>query len=375
MENHIKRVFRSSFGSCRPKNLSDTIEKAVNNTHFDGYHHHHKPPRPFPSICKITNQVNDSSIIPKHCLSDQHKIKVPPVSPISPYNAHFVGPAKSRKTNKKKKSKKSKSRNRSSRDLGDHFFTASSSFDTSYFDDWWFSSSSGENSDTDREYEKNTLFSSKSFSSGSSRRFRRRPTTVKRKSEVVVDLPLERRTTAGTAFNDGVNTQLSSKSFSSGSSHRFRRIPTSSNRKPEVGMVFPEEKTITTAGAAVNDNEVNTLLSSNSLSSGSSGTFRRRPTSANSKSEVGMVTPLERRTTVGAGDKMKDSFAVVKSSSDPYNDFRTSMVEMIIEKQIFATKDLEKLLHCYLGLNCDRHHRIILHVFMEIWDALFLDWV
>ncbi|KAK9037553.1 hypothetical protein V6N11_022460 [Hibiscus sabdariffa] len=34
-------------------------------------------------------------------------------------------------------------------------------------------------------------------------------------------------------------------------------------------------------------------------------------------------------------NKVKESFAVVKRSSDPYNDFRTSMVEMIIERLIF----------------------------------------
>lgn len=39
--------------------------------------------------------------------------------------------------------------------------------------------------------------------------------------------------------------------------------------------------------------------------------------------------------------KVKDSFAVVKSSSDPSNDFRKSMVEMIVEKQIFTAKDVE----------------------------------
>jgi uncharacterized protein (TIGR01568 family) len=72
--------------------------------------------------------------------------------------------------------------------------------------------------------------------------------------------------------------------------------------------------------------------------------------------------------------KVKDSFAVVKSSSDPYNDFRTSMVEMIVEKQIFAAKDLEQLLQCFLSLNSYHHHRIIVEVFMEIWEVLFCNW-
>ncbi|CAO2841948.1 unnamed protein product [Amaranthus hypochondriacus] len=67
----------------------------------------------------------------------------------------------------------------------------------------------------------------------------------------------------------------------------------------------------------------------------------------------------------------KDTYAVVKSSSDPYNDFRTSMEEMIIEKQIFGVKELEELLHCFLSLNSPYHHCVILQVFTEIWDSLF----
>lgn len=72
--------------------------------------------------------------------------------------------------------------------------------------------------------------------------------------------------------------------------------------------------------------------------------------------------------------KVKDSFAVVKSSSDPYADFRMSMVEMIVERQIFAAKDLEQLLQCFLRLNSNRHHRIIVEVFTEIWEVLFSNW-
>lgn len=72
--------------------------------------------------------------------------------------------------------------------------------------------------------------------------------------------------------------------------------------------------------------------------------------------------------------KVKDSFAVTKRSSDPYNDFRTSMVEMIVEKQIFGSKDLENLLQCFLSLNSITHHRVIIEVFTEIWETLFSDW-
>ncbi|KAG7965288.1 hypothetical protein I3843_09G215300 [Carya illinoinensis] len=65
-----------------------------------------------------------------------------------------------------------------------------------------------------------------------------------------------------------------------------------------------------------------------------------------------------------------DSFAVVKSSFDPQRDFRDSMVEMIVEKNIKASKDLEDLLACYLSLNSDEYHDLIIKVFKQIWFDL-----
>ncbi|KAI3978756.1 hypothetical protein MKX01_015931 [Papaver californicum] len=69
--------------------------------------------------------------------------------------------------------------------------------------------------------------------------------------------------------------------------------------------------------------------------------------------------------------KVKESFAVVKKSEDPYEDFRKSMMEMILEKQMFESKDLEQLLHCLLSLNSKHHHPIIIQAFSEIWEFLF----
>ncbi|PRQ46562.1 putative transcription factor OFP family [Rosa chinensis] len=120
------------------------------------------------------------------------------------------------------------------------------------------------------------------------------------------------------------------------------------------------------------EDETDTLFSSNTHTSDSSGSRRRLRSSSQRKgqsfgrrrggSEVGLM-PLQ--------GKVKDSFAVVKKSSDPYNDFRTSMVEMIVEKQIFSGKDLDHLLQCFLKLNSPHHHRVIIEVFTEIWEALF----
>ncbi|XP_060210425.1 transcription repressor OFP4-like [Lycium barbarum] len=69
--------------------------------------------------------------------------------------------------------------------------------------------------------------------------------------------------------------------------------------------------------------------------------------------------------------RIEESIAVEKSTSDPYSDFRTSMVEMIVEKQIFGLKDLQRLLHCFLSLNSPSFHKIIFEVFSEICETLF----
>uniref|UniRef100_A0A6N2N857 Transcription repressor n=1 Tax=Salix viminalis TaxID=40686 RepID=A0A6N2N857_SALVM len=69
--------------------------------------------------------------------------------------------------------------------------------------------------------------------------------------------------------------------------------------------------------------------------------------------------------------KVRGSFAVVKKSEDPYEDFKRSMMEMILEKEMFEEKDVEQLLHCFLSLNLREHHGVIFQAFCEIWDNLF----
>ncbi|KAH6759473.1 ovate family protein 5 [Perilla frutescens var. frutescens] len=70
------------------------------------------------------------------------------------------------------------------------------------------------------------------------------------------------------------------------------------------------------------------------------------------------------------GNTVFNSFAVAKSSIDPQQDFKDSMVEMIIEKGIGHPDDLEKLLACYLTLNCDEYHDLIISVFRQVWIEL-----
>ncbi|CAO2823951.1 unnamed protein product [Amaranthus hypochondriacus] len=64
---------------------------------------------------------------------------------------------------------------------------------------------------------------------------------------------------------------------------------------------------------------------------------------------------------------ISESFAVVKSSFDPQRDFKESMVEMIVQNNLRTSKDLEDLLACYLSLNSDEYHDVIIKVFKQIW--------
>ncbi|KAF0917664.1 hypothetical protein E2562_021173 [Oryza meyeriana var. granulata] len=64
---------------------------------------------------------------------------------------------------------------------------------------------------------------------------------------------------------------------------------------------------------------------------------------------------------------LANSFAVVKSSSDPKRDFLESMEEMIAENGIRDAGDLEDLLACYLSLNSGEYHDLIVEVFEQVW--------
>ncbi|XP_062182933.1 transcription repressor OFP4-like [Phragmites australis] len=71
-----------------------------------------------------------------------------------------------------------------------------------------------------------------------------------------------------------------------------------------------------------------------------------------------------------AEEQVRKGFAVVKRSRDPYADFRSSMVEMIVGRQMFGAPELERLLRSYLSLNAPRHHPVILQAFSDIWVVL-----
>ncbi|PKA65382.1 hypothetical protein AXF42_Ash005716 [Apostasia shenzhenica] len=66
-----------------------------------------------------------------------------------------------------------------------------------------------------------------------------------------------------------------------------------------------------------------------------------------------------------------ESVAVVKESSDPYLDFRDSMMVMIVEKEIYSWDEMRELLRRFVSLNSPEHHHLILRAFAEICHAIY----
>lgn len=93
-------------------------------------------------------------------------------------------------------------------------------------------------------------------------------------------------------------------------------------------------------------------------------------TLASSSSSSSVLRQLRLREPAG---KVRESVAVVKRSEDPLEDFRRSMWEMVVEKEMFAATDLEQLLICFLSLNSPKYHPVIVEAFSGIWQLLFSD--
>lgn len=98
---------------------------------------------------------------------------------------------------------------------------------------------------------------------------------------------------------------------------------------------------------------------------------RKFPTNSGGGVRLRVHSPrIGRRKSVSSRRSLSDSLAIMKSSYDPQKDFRESMVEMIVENNIRGSKDLEDLLACYLCLNADEYHDLIIKVFKQIWFDL-----
>ncbi|KAL9238871.1 hypothetical protein vseg_013243 [Gypsophila vaccaria] len=120
-------------------------------------------------------------------------------------------------------------------------------------------------------------------------------------------------------------------------------IPSSSNNSPF--SPYNVDTTTTTT----------TTASSSTSSSTVDGFGRARPNNNNNKKKK----------------KKASSVAIEKESSDPYSDFRQSMLQMIVENEIYSRNDLKELLNCFLQLNSPSLHGVIIRVFTEIWNGFF----
>ncbi|PKA58327.1 hypothetical protein AXF42_Ash013833 [Apostasia shenzhenica] len=83
-------------------------------------------------------------------------------------------------------------------------------------------------------------------------------------------------------------------------------------------------------------------------------------------------SPQQRRSTRKAKKQSSastESVAVVKETSEPYSEFRDSMVQMIVENELYAWDELNDLLHRFLSLNSPRHHHLILRAFTDLWTS------
>ncbi|KAK8672114.1 hypothetical protein V6N13_110488 [Hibiscus sabdariffa] len=83
------------------------------------------------------------------------------------------------------------------------------------------------------------------------------------------------------------------------------------------------------------------------------------------------TTKCSMATVQGFGHVGGESLAVEKDSDDPYQDFRHSMLQMILEQEIYSKDDLRELLNCFLQLNSPYYHGVIIRAFTEIWNGVF----
>ncbi|XP_078446179.1 uncharacterized protein LOC144715156 [Wolffia australiana] len=90
------------------------------------------------------------------------------------------------------------------------------------------------------------------------------------------------------------------------------------------------------------------------------------------KPKPAMATPPSRhRRCFSEGGRVEGFVAVVKQTEDPLGDFRRSMLQMIVEKEILGGEELRDLLLRFLSLNSPAHHKLIVQAFSDIWGEVF----
>lgn len=154
--------------------------------------------------------------------------------------------------------------------------------------------------------------------------------------------------------SDETDTFFSSRSFSSDSSEFYRR-PSPKTRKSSKKTELGDKKKY----------DENSKFSNRRRRAAA---VRRRDSFINGFQPLVSVSFSEQNE---AEEIRREGFPVLKRSSDPYSDFRSSMAEMIVERQIFGARELERLLHSYLSLNSPEIHSAIFRAFADISRVLF----
>ncbi|KAI3740919.1 hypothetical protein L2E82_31394 [Cichorium intybus] len=90
---------------------------------------------------------------------------------------------------------------------------------------------------------------------------------------------------------------------------------------------------------------------------------RRRKVRENSNS---IISNNNSSSSNSNGNRLFVMVAMEKSSYNLREDFRESMIEMITANRISNPKDLRRLLNCYISMNSDEFHSVILEIFHEI---------
>lgn len=139
----------------------------------------------------------------------------------------------------------------------------------------------------------------------------------------------------------------------------------SSCMRPKLSTIFHPKPRRHHSTAANHHKTPNNYSSSNSPNT-TATTFSPSP----SPSPAHYSSEAE-RAVQGFGRIGGESVAVEKDSDDPYVDFRQSMLQMILEKEIYSKDELRQLLNCFLQLNSPYYHGIIVRAFTEIWHCVF----
>ncbi|WOL00381.1 hypothetical protein Cni_G09094 [Canna indica] len=115
------------------------------------------------------------------------------------------------------------------------------------------------------------------------------------------------------------------------------------------------------------------VATANSSSSSSSSSRNGNYTSSLSPELYPPETATSNHSAASGARKgaLEGSVAVAIESSDPYVDFRDSMLQMVVEMEIYAWEDLCDLLHRFLTLNAPRYHHVIFRAFSRVYRVLF----